>query len=560
MPTPHDPVCHASPVCSGIIGADQLTVIWDGVYPTTVPPGYERFDTQCDDGLISGIQSWIDTSDFFARITEAINNEGLYDVRTIALFWNQTGGISGGYPPGLHVLSDSTGTINNTCFSQLGSDCNILHYSIDGPPFYCSGSGPSPGTVGGYWAPVETLQCDFGCMTRDGECCTCFGGTWDPLTQWCYDDPCDRCYCAATGFCMNCTDPYCKAQLNCVFNKDVCTWVCDPPPNCGANYHWDNFQCLCVPCPTGECWCEKNGRCIPCTEPPCADVLDCQWDKQTCQWLCNPPDCDPGYAFYEPDCECVPDCGPGQCWCIDPYLYTGECVSCTPPPCSVALNCYWDTHACDWVCDDPDEICGPNGEWVGEPICGCDGTLSCHLRDTNGQYVLVYVATDGMLKTKRYDADDAEEETVEIDDDTSCGDPSCWLIDGVIVVLYRREHSPKLAISRTHAREWTVYEVPGDYSRLTGVEHRNRIVIMGFRAGAWYQRVGKVPLEGDVEWSDEVDSLVEDSLPTPAAPTGNGHFRDPVDNVLSFAWENVDGEWTISICRAIDLNAFGEWT
>ncbi len=552
MPTPHDPVCVPADSYSGALVADRLEVMLDGYPAGTQVPGWESFDHYCVGGYPN--ETWAKTTNFYAQLSEAVANDGFYTYRLVQVVYSLTG--VGIYPPGVTVVSDEE--IDAALqFTTAVDYCKVFRVDMSqSGDFYCSG-GPLPFAVPHFY--IEWLLCldngtATGCMTVDDQCCTCFGGEWDPITHWCYDDPCDECYCALSDTCVDCIEPRCKDILNCYFDKDLCSWFCDPIPNCGANYHWDMVQCLCVPCPPEECYCESTGRCIPCDPPPCADVLDCDWDKNTCQWLCDPPNCAPGYNWYEPECQCVPDCESGECWCDDPYdAYDGECVSCIPPDCAEELNCYWSTTTCDWVCDDPDERCGPQNSWDYD-ICGCGGSLACHLRDTNGQYVLIHVAGDGTLVAERYDADDEQEEIVTIDDDTSCGDACCWLIDGVIVVLYRRGRSPKLAISRTHARIWDLSDVPGEYARLCSIEHRNRLIIMGYRSGVWYQRVGKIPLEGDVEWSEENESGLDEP-----PPTGNGHFRDPVDNVLSFAWESNDGVWHVSICRAIDLQANGVW-
>lgn len=416
------------------------------------------------------------------------------------------------------------------------------------------GEGPQPHIVFAVFSCEYPSINTYPCITSDGQFCC--GYTCDATNE---------CYCNITDNCYGCVEPYCKEERKCFYNPDSCMWECDPPPACDPGYHWSNLSCSCEPCPDGTEWCETAATCMRIDPPPCADELGCEFDELLCQYVCPPPPCTGGEVWDEGSCSCVPPCPDGYCWCEDPYTYTGECVPCEMPECGEALNCIWKIYECDWECDDPDEICGPSDSFDYE-VCRCgSGGAIVHLRDTNDQYILYHRTQTGTLNGDRWSADDELEEPIEVDEDTDCHCPSFWLLDNVLMGTYLRGEEPKLAVSYDHGKEYEVYDIPGQYAQITSVEHRGRIVFLGFKEGIWYQRVGKIGDDGlvaEADWSDEVAIYLQDSLPGGGAtktPSGKGHLREPIDNVLSVAWEDTDGEWHVSVCRSINLMGIGNW-
>jgi hypothetical protein len=179
---------------------------------------------------------------------------------------------------------------------------------------------------------------------------------WNPDTcQW--EDPRDN--------------PPCPGVLTgCVFDEETCSWTCDPPP-CDPDECWSEETCSCVAtCVPGQCCCVATGRCINCNEPPCSTELNCLWNSVSCVWACDLPTCPPGEAYEYSLCACRPECPEGEHWCE----LTLTCVAMGDPDCKEELDCEWSAALCAWVCDNPETKCGPNREWLGEPDCRCEGS------------------------------------------------------------------------------------------------------------------------------------------------------------------------------------------
>ena len=127
----------------------------------------------------------------------------------------------------------------------------------------------------------------------------------------------------------------------------------------------------CAYCNEGDQYCEADGLCHEQDEPECKEALHCEWDPATCEWVCDDPStiCEgPGEEFDYCLCACVPGCPEG-------YYYSGSALDCVAEPeCKDALHCRRFPPDCDYVCDDPDTICGPTREWLGEPDCRCEGS------------------------------------------------------------------------------------------------------------------------------------------------------------------------------------------
>lgn len=478
--------------------------------------------------------------------------------------------------PGNGGVSVRVANIGSPCTSRVcawldgGGDC----FLYDSYPDFAQDFGYTAGaTVTWCGDPVQTLQYspDVGAYRCFG-CSSGVGLTYNPYTRRCETEPCPpgTFCCEPLSQCIPAVVIPCAVEKGCVWQaEDICNWVCPSEYSLCDHvnrYHWDNLLCQCVQCPEPYYWCDKIKQCQRVVLPQCLEELNCVWNDVDCRFDCDTPHCPPGQVYHNTPrtgtCECIPDCSAGTCWCEgDPYdPNDGGCIPCVRPDCWEELNCAWNTLDCVWECDSIEDICGPANIWdYVECRCG-NGGNSFHLRDTNDQFHIFHreLAT-GTMVDDRWGADDTEEETVEIDPADDCRCPSFWLLDGVLGGIYLRGTTPILAQSRNHGKSWELTEIPGEYATLSSIEHRGRLLVMGFRAGVWYQRVGKVELTGEVIWSEEVDSAIEETLDPAKSPTGNGHFRDPVDNMLTFAWEDTDGDWHIGFCRGIDLQAIGDW-
>jgi hypothetical protein len=177
----------------------------------------------------------------------------------------------------------------------------------------------------------ENMPCYYDC-----ECVHCPPGFhFDGRSQYCCSTfPCcsaDNCYCAVTGVCIPCTPP----GPNCVWDPLVCDWNCDPCGpgecyrestdecvdedgdgiDCGEGCEWSRSSCECRCCGPGTCWCEPSRSCVPCLAE-CTVELNCDWNKTTCAWNCDEPDCDTETERWDWDiCACVPkdhDYGPDE--------------------------------------------------------------------------------------------------------------------------------------------------------------------------------------------------------------------------------------------------------
>jgi hypothetical protein len=220
------------------------------------------------------------------------------------------------------------------------------------------------------------------------ECCThaaCPPGEhWDPWAEDCKPDcrP-GECWCDSAADCVPCPPPsICWAYLGCHWDTATCDWDCPAVPACPPGEHWSAAHCRCETCPAGECWCDGLGMCVACPDPECKVERGCVWNEGTCDWDCTPPTCPAGYTFQLSTCACEPDCPPGECWCNG----LGACVSCPDPDCKEELHCVWDRDLCDWVCDDPETICGPGRTW-NATLCRCEGGDGVDLIETQGTFL-----------------------------------------------------------------------------------------------------------------------------------------------------------------------------
>lgn len=142
-----------------------------------------------------------------------------------------------------------------------------------------------------------------------------------------------------------------------------CLWVATPPDcGPGSSFDWGTCSCTACPAgqcyciPAGRCV-----NCGGASEPPCKTERGCVWNQRTCQWDCTDPTCAAGEHYDRHVCRCVSDCPAGECWCE--ASSPPACISCTEPDCADELNCEWDVTTCTWVCDDPATVCGPDRTW-----------------------------------------------------------------------------------------------------------------------------------------------------------------------------------------------------
>lgn len=119
-----------------------------------------------------------------------------------------------------------------------------------------------------------------------------------------------ECWCEIEQRCVTCDDPPCKTERSCVWDAALCDWDCNTPncnEDGGDTYYYDTAACSCLPrCDPGECWCVGSNACVVCTDPDCKDELHCVWDPDICEWVCDSPPCvAPATWSGAPNCKCT---------------------------------------------------------------------------------------------------------------------------------------------------------------------------------------------------------------------------------------------------------------
>lgn len=190
----------------------------------------------------------------------------------------------------------------------------------------------------------------------------------------------------------------------------------------------------CAYCNEGDQFCVADGLCHEGDEPPCKEELNCEWDADTCEWVCDDPTtlCAVGETFDLCLCQCVPECPEG-------YYWSGTAAACVLlPECLEQLHCVRLPPDCDYVCDDPAVKCSGRA-WLGPPDCRCEAGGGCDLAELNcGWLVRAYMAgTSVMVGTSRDAGVTWEDVTVAA--------------DGVA-----GESAPALAVDR-HDTLWLTY-------------------------------------------------------------------------------------------------------
>jgi hypothetical protein len=384
------------------------------------------------------------------------------------------------------------------------------------------------------------------------------GYTYDPTSGVCCETgsgPCPpgHCWCGSVRACIDCSfGKTCEGSAVNTWDSVTCKWIATLPI-CPAGQEYSWFYCACVPCAPNKCPCDPLADCVSCKNgltPPCSSERGCRWNRGTCRWDCVTPPCDPGNHFDLKVCRCIPDCPTGNCWCD--LASPPQCISCTPPLCAKYLNCEWNVATCTWECDSPpcDIALFDYAKCKCKPL-----HLLWLIRDEKNRLIRWSADTGGHLVQEIFEPGDVAPVATVIDPDHECDSACFHAINGWLVGTYLADGVLTLGKSRDHGKTWTMKPIPGDYTFARSVWHRKRLVVVGYRAGNLYMRVGKLLPDNDFDWSDPEVAV------TPTLPhTSNGDLSLWVDGTtIVMTWGDTASRLHLSKCGFLKLDGTNLW-
>ncbi len=190
---------------------------------------------------------------------------------------------------------------------------------------------------------------------------------------------------------------------------------------------------------------------------------------------------------------------------------------------------------------------------VSVPPPGPGGAGPSLLRDASGRRHLYYIGADGTLKMRRWNDADAAPVDATLDAATTCATPHFSLLHSSRVEgAYVRGNAPKLARTVNYGNDWSIVDIPGEYTATTSVVGKGRRVLLGYRVDTWYARVGVPTSGGTYTWSSEQPLGL-------SGAAGVGSLMERVSGTLEFAYQDTAGNWKIASCKALKQDGTGTW-